>query len=232
MSTIERRQPATLHPLVAGERLDRATFHERYEAMPPGRRAELIGGVVHMMVPISHGHGKINDLVIVWSHHYERFTRGIEALGHATWFLDDRVEVEPDAAIRILPEFGGQSRSEDQYLGGAPELVVEIARSSRPVDLGPKKEDYRRVGIREYLVVALDPDDVFWHARRRGRYVRRSRPADGCYRSKVFPGLWIDSDALFRCDLDGLIAALDRGLATPEHAAFVARLEQARRHAR
>jgi hypothetical protein len=80
------------------------------------------------------------------------------------------------------------------------------------------------------LVVALDPDDVFWHARRRGRYVRRSRPADGCYRSEVFPGLWLDAVALFCGDLNGVIAALDRGLATPEHAAFVARLEQARRH--
>lgn len=41
MSTTERR---TLPPLVAGQRLDRATFHERYEAMPPDTWAELMGG--------------------------------------------------------------------------------------------------------------------------------------------------------------------------------------------
>ena len=35
-------------PLRAGEALDQKSFHERYEAMPPDTRAELIGGVVIM----------------------------------------------------------------------------------------------------------------------------------------------------------------------------------------
>ena len=34
--------------LLPGEHLDRPTFHARYERMPPGFRAELIGGVVHV----------------------------------------------------------------------------------------------------------------------------------------------------------------------------------------
>ena len=47
---------------------------------------------------------------------------------------------------------------------------------------------------------------------------------DGVYRSEVFPGLWFDPVAFFAEDMDALIATLERGLATPEHAAFVARL--------
>ena len=35
MSTVDRPQPRVLPPLVAGQRLDQPTFHERYEAMPP-----------------------------------------------------------------------------------------------------------------------------------------------------------------------------------------------------
>ncbi|MBV8678664.1 MAG: hypothetical protein JO355_15990, partial [Planctomycetaceae bacterium] len=47
---------------------------------------------------------------------------------------------------------------------------------------------------------------------------------DGCYHSEAFPGLWLDPRALLDDDLDGLMATLERGLATAEHAAFVARL--------
>ena len=38
--------------LVEGQRLDQPTFHELYEAMPPGTRAELINGVVLMPSPV------------------------------------------------------------------------------------------------------------------------------------------------------------------------------------
>ena len=57
MSTIERSaRTATLAPLVEGQRLDQATFHERYEQMPLGTRAELINGVVHMPSPVGPEH--------------------------------------------------------------------------------------------------------------------------------------------------------------------------------
>ena len=54
MSTASR-PAATFPPLIAEQRLDRATFHERYCAMPPGVRAELINGVVHMPSPVGRG---------------------------------------------------------------------------------------------------------------------------------------------------------------------------------
>jgi Uma2 family endonuclease len=229
MSTIEHLRPATPLPLVAGERLDRLTFHERYEAMPPSTRAELIGGVVHMPSPLSRDHGDENVPVVGWLFHYQRFTPGVQGTINASTFLDDQSETQPDVSLRILPEAGGQTRDEGDYLAGAPELVVEIARSSRSIDLGPKKDDYERAGVLEYLVVALNPVDVFWYGRRGGRFERIPPGADGCYHSEVFPGLWLDPEALLNGDLDGLIAALERGLATAEHAAFVARLARARR---
>ena len=55
------------------------------------------------------------------------------------------------------------SVNEDDYLTGPPEMVVEIARSSRLFDLGAKRTDYERAGVREYIVVTLNPDDVHWH---------------------------------------------------------------------
>src|SRR5690349_20544412 len=66
MSTINRPKSP---PLKAGQRLDRATFHERYEAMPPETRAELIGGLVYMPSPLSLGHGRRDTRMTYWLGH-------------------------------------------------------------------------------------------------------------------------------------------------------------------
>ncbi|MBV8606029.1 MAG: Uma2 family endonuclease [Singulisphaera sp.] len=218
MSTIDRTA------LVAGQRLDRVTFHERYEGMPPGTRAELIGGVVHMPSPLRGDHGKVSRLISGWLLHYQRFTRGVLGADNASTLLDDEAEPQPDASLFIRPELGGRTRLEDGFIAGAPELIVEVARSSRRIDLGPKHVDYERAGVLEYLVVALDPDEVFWHFRRDERFTLMAPAPDGVHRSEVFPGLWLDARALFAEDLDPLFATLDAGLASPEHAAFVAGL--------
>lgn len=46
---------------------------------------------------------------------------------------------------------------------------------------------------------------------------------------QVFPGLWIDGKALLDRDTPRLAAAVQQGLASREHAAFVKRLQAARR---
>ena len=227
MSTIDRPALAS-PPLVAGQRLDRVTFHERYERMPPNTRAELIGGVVYMPSPLSSGHGFVNIPVAYWIGHYQGSTPGVGGTINASILLDDLGEPQPDTTLLILPGYGGETRNEHKYIAGAPELIVEIALSSRSIDLGPKLQDYERVGVREYVVVALEPDEVFWFVHREGRYVRLEPDEDGLLRSEVFPGLWLDAKALFRYDIAQLRASLDRGLASPEHAEFVERLARAR----
>jgi Uma2 family endonuclease len=232
MSTTERKPPKkAILPLVEGQRLDRATFHERYEAMPPGIKAELIGGVVYMPSPVGREHGVISADTSFWLAHYRRRTPGVQLLADSTTMLDDLGEPQPDVQLRILPEYGGQSRDEGKFVGGAPELIVEVAKTTRYVDLGPKQVDYERAGVREYVVVAFRPDEVIWHVLRDGQLVIVPPDTDGLYRSEVFPGLWLDPLALLTDNLDALIATLDRGLAAPEHAAFVARLAEARARA-
>src|SRR2546421_12890321 len=100
MSTLDRPDATTLPPLVAGQRLDRASFHERYEAMPPGTRAELIGGVVNMPSPLHRDHGATSRLISFWLGHYQRFTPGILGEDNATTGLDDFGEPQPDAGLR------------------------------------------------------------------------------------------------------------------------------------
>src|SRR4051794_32605260 len=127
MSTIDRTRTAT--PLVAGQRLDQATFHARYEAMPPETRAELIGGVVYMPSPLGLRHGDVHVLAILWLGYYRIRTPGVAATDNATTILDDQGEPQPDASLRILPSHGGRTHVAGKYLGGAPELIVEVAES-------------------------------------------------------------------------------------------------------
>jgi Uma2 family endonuclease len=211
-------------PLVEGERLDQPTFHARYLAMPPGTRAELIGGVVFMPSPVGEEHGEAQVPTIVWLSYYAEQTPGVKVLANATAVLGWKSEPQPDGMLRITSECGGQTWSERGLVCGAPELVVEVSKATRYVDLGPKLSDYEQAGVREYIVRALDPDEVIWFKQEHGTLVRVKRDHDGLYRSAFLPGLWLDADALVRGDTRRLRQALDFGLATPEHAAFVAEL--------
>ncbi len=214
--------------LVEGQRLDQPTFHAIYEAMPPGTRAELIDGVVYMPGPVSLDHCDADAPVLIWLDYYTERTPGVHWAGNATTILGWRSEVQPDGLLRVLPECGGRTWNERGFLGGVPELVVEVSRATRYVDLGPKKVDYERAGVQEYVVRAIEPDEVFWFVQENGELVRRSVGEDGLYRSTVFPGLWLDPAALIAGDRRRQRAVVDLGCATPEHAAFVARLAAAR----
>jgi Uma2 family endonuclease len=221
-----------LPPLIEGQRLDQPTFHARYEAMPPGTRAELINGVVYMPSPVGLDHGVAHAPVIYWLFYYVEQTPGLQVGDNATAVLGRKSEPQPDALLRILPEFGGRTRVKKKLLHGAPELLAEVSHATRYVDLGPKLEDYQRAGVREYVVRALEPDEIFWFIRRGKALIERPLGEDGFYRSVTFPGLWLDPLALIRGDGRRLRAVVDLGCATPEHAEFVAGLAAARKRAR
>ena len=196
--------------LVEGQRLDQPTFHALYEAMPPGTRAELIDGVVYMPSPVGLTHGRAQLPVIVWLDYYAEKTPGVQALDNATTILGWKSEPQPDGLLRILPEHGGRTWDEGGYVHGAPELVVEVAKATRYVDLGPKLSDYERAGVLEYIVHALEPDEIFWFGLEQGALFRSRSVRMGLFRSTVFPGLWLDPQALLTGDRQRL-----RGRARP-----------------
>lgn len=221
------RPAATLPPLVAGQRLDRVEFHERYSAMPPRTRAELIDGVVSMPSPVGLAHVLGTDPAMVWLMYYEENTPGVQALANVSTALNAANEVQPDAQLRVLPEYGGRTRS-DKIVHGAPELVVEVSHSSKRLDLGAKLAEYEKAGVLEYVVRTIEPDEVRWHVLRDGRLVAVPPDPDGLYRSAAFPGLWLDPAAPLTRDTRRLRAGVDLGVAMPAHAAFVAGLAAAR----
>jgi Uma2 family endonuclease len=182
-----------------------------------------------MPPPMRSDHGNTSRIVALWMGQYQWKTLGVKGADGATVKLDLQGELQADHLLRISAELGGQTRVDEQgYLTGAPEMVVEIARSSRLYDLNQKKADYERVGVREYVVVELKPDRVHWFIRRGKRFQVLRPDRGGIYRSEVFPGLWLDAQALDAEELDRLMEVLNQGLASPEHVDFAAKLASAR----
>lgn len=219
----------TIPRLENGDRLTRWEFERRYDAMPELKKAELIEGVVYVPSPVSfRRHGKPTCHMITWLGHFEAATKGVEAGDNTSLRLDLDNEPQPDAFLRIDPDYGGQSSTEDGFVEGAPELVAEVAASSVSYDLHQKLQVYRRNGVLEYVVWRVDDGVIDWFRLTGGVYQKIDPDASGLYRSQVFPGLWLDSKAMVLGELAKVLSILDEGIHVEEHATFVMRLEKAR----
>jgi Uma2 family endonuclease len=228
--TISRNQPALLTeppPLNSGDTLTRAEFERRYQAHPQIKKAELIEGVVFMPSPIRfEQHGLPHSDLITWLGVYRASTPGVQVGDNVTVRLDYENEVQPDILLRLETTLGGQSRiGDDDYLEGPPELIVEIAASSAAYDMHAKRRVYARNGVQEYLVAQMYEQRLDWFVLREGVYEALAPGEDGLLRSERFPGLWLQPAAFWAGDLAALLDGLQQGLASPEHAEFVARLQ-------
>lgn len=216
-------------PLEAGDHLSRAEFERRYKAMPHVKKAELVEGVVYMPSPARHQqHARPNAIAVGWLLAYAAGTPGTDFTDNGTLRLDYDNEVQPDAALFILEERGGQCRNTaDDYLEGPPELIIEIAASSASYDMHSKRQVYRRNGVQEYLIFLTLEQEVVWFCLDDGEY--RLLPPDdqGVFSSRTFPGLWLHAQHVWDGNLSGLMDTLQQGMASQDHVDFAAKLAQA-----
>ncbi|HAX75619.1 MAG TPA: Uma2 family endonuclease [Cyanobacteria bacterium UBA11372] len=219
-------QQLTIPPLENGDRLNRFEFERRYNAMPNLKKAELIEGVVYMPAALRfRSHAQPHGRIMGWLLVYEAATPGIILGDNPTVRLDLDNEPQPDAVLLIEESCGGQARiSEDDYIEGKPELIVEVAASSATIDLGDKKRAYRRNGIQEYLVWQVFDQRIDWFQLEAGEYVNLQPDAAGVIRSQVFSGLWLDQTALLAGNMQQVLAVLQAGVNSAEHQAFVQQL--------
>ncbi|MEW6491712.1 MAG: Uma2 family endonuclease [Cyanobacteriota bacterium] len=216
----------TIPPLENGDRLNRYEFERRYNAMPKLKKAELIEGIVYMPAALRFkSHGQPHGWMMTWLGNYEAMTPGVALGVEPTVRLDIDNEPQPDAVLLIMPEAGGQARlSDDDYLEGAPELVVEIAASSVAIDLHAKKQAYRRNGVKEYIVWQVLDQTISWFYLDKGEYLDLPTDTDEIIRSRAFPGLWLAVTKLLAGNMQRVLAVLQEGVQSPEHAAFVQKL--------
>lgn len=232
MKSADRRTEPTARelPFMNGDRLDQPTFHALYDQCPPGVKAELIGGMVYIMPsPVSLNHGDPHSRIVQWLANYAEETDGVRSVVDTSNILGPESEPQPDAALFVLPEYGGRVTVDgDGMVQGPCELVAEVAHSSVAIDLHRKRDDYTAAGVREYIVIVTRGSQVIRFARRGTRLVEKGPDDDGVIRSTVFPGLWLDPAGMFAPNTRRITATLRDGLSTPEHAAFVAKLEAKR----
>ncbi|MGV2827232.1 Uma2 family endonuclease [Myxosarcina sp. GI1(2024)] len=205
-----------------GDRLTRAEFERRYQAMPHLKKAELIEGKVYMGSPVRRIHGQPHSYIMAWLGVYHAATPGTDLADNTTVRLDADNEPQPDALLRL--EVGNSQVDEDDYIAGAPELIVEIATSSAAYDLREKLQVYRRNGVREYIVWQVSDRLVDWFFLQEEKYIKFLPDSEGIVKSQVFPGLWLTINSLLDNNLAEVLQVVQQGLASVEHEQFIAEL--------
>ncbi len=170
--------------------------------------------------------------MITWLGQYFAATPGLDSSDNGSLRIDEDNMPQPDVVLFIPAELGGSTYiGEDDYLEGAPELVVEIAASTVSYDMNEKFDTYRRIGVQEYLVWRVDERAIDWFALVEGRYEALPPDDDGVIQSRVFPGLQLATNALIDEKMATVLAVQIEGLQSEEHKAFAASLSSKDNHA-
>src|SRR5947208_10102016 len=107
-----------------------------------------------------------------------------------TIILGEDSEPRPLHTLPTLRSSDLQSKvNDEEYLEGAPELLAEVAYSSRAIDLNQRRDDYKADDQLADLVLSIQDGRLFWFHFPSGEMITTNR--QGVYRSTVFQGLWI-----------------------------------------
>jgi Uma2 family endonuclease len=222
-SAARKTRPKDFPELHSGDHMTREEFHRIYERMPENFKAELIGGIVYVASPMRRPHGTNHLFLSAVVTAYSANTIGVEAGDNTTILLGREDEPQPDLYLRILEEYGGNSKvTKDEYIEGSPEWIAEVAHSSKAIDLNLKKFDYRRNHIQEYVVMSLKERKLRLFDLSADKELHPD--PDGIYRMRAFPGLWFHGEALFAKNYHLLMNTLAVGMGSPEYVAFVKKL--------
>ncbi|HBJ37928.1 MAG TPA: hypothetical protein DDZ51_24845 [Planctomycetaceae bacterium] len=197
-------------PLESGDVLDAAEYWRRYGATPDKVKAERINRKVYIMSPLrAVHHGNPHLLLAQWIAHYAMHDRTLIGSDNATIRLNTDNDPQPDLCLLRV---NGQTRFDDEgYIIGAPEMIVEIAGSSASYDFGEKRDVYEAAGVGEYLVFETIEGRIAWWQSKNGQFAE-IQPEDAIYKSILFPGLWLDADALRSANSLKLIQTLQQGI--------------------
>ena len=156
--------------------------------------------------------------LMIWLGMYKIATPKVELGDNVTIRLDLDNAPQPDGVLLID---GEQTKiSEDDYIEGAPELIVEVAASTATYNLHDKKNAYRRNEVLEYLVWRVYDNEIDWFSLEAGKYILLSPDNTGIIRSQVFPGLWLAIPSLLSGNMNDVLAVLQKGLESPEYKIF------------
>lgn len=179
----------TIRPTDAGTELTREEFAEA--EFTEGYRYERHEGRLVAMPPPGHDHhlttGSIRDYLGAYRLAHPEV---VEYVVQDSWTsVDENTDRIPDIAV-YLKSTEARPRLPDRV----PELVCEIVSpgwENRRRDYGEKRQEYERLGVREYVIVDRHDQRVTVLQLVEGKYHEQLlKPAD-IYRSPLLPGLEI-----------------------------------------
>ena len=144
--------------------------------------------------------------------------------------VGEESEVQPDAYLGILGKHGGRLNSpSNDYQPQPMELMAEVVDQGDHPTIASKLREYAKAGVSEVIVLRSMDRVVDWYSLYEEQYVHLPMDHQGIVYSEVFPGLWMDVDAMQRDDTAACQRSLNEGLQSPEHARFVAELAARRK---
>jgi len=197
-------------PLESGDVLDASEYWRRYCATQEKVKAERINRKVYIMSPLrAVHHGNPHFLLAQWIGHYAMYHPTLIGSDNATIRLNGDNDPQPD--LCLLRVNGQTHFDDDGFIVGAPEMIVEVAGSSASYDFSEKRDVYESAGVGEYLVFETIEGRIAWWQSKDGQFVD-ILPEGVIYKSVLFPGLWLDADALRSASSVKLIQTLQKGI--------------------
>lgn len=210
-----KRQPLPM--LENGYRLTTSEFLRRWETLPDIKHAELIEGTVFLH-PFrrADSHAEPQGSMEGWLGYFAAYSSGVKFYSNPTLILDGDNAPQPDSVLCYTPATGGRACiNKKGCLTGAPELICEISSSSAALDMNDKLDSYRRSGVQEYIVWLTGERRLCWFVLEDGKYIPLAE-RNGILKSRVFPGLALDVEALLSLDGARVLAVQQRSLAKPK----------------
>ncbi len=95
-----------------------------------------------------------------------------------------------------------------------------MAASTVSIDLHDKFKAYERNQVQEYLVWRVYDNEIDWFSFKKGKYIQLIANQDGVIKSDIYPGLWLDIQALLTGNLLKVLEVLQQGMKTKEYQNF------------
>lgn len=154
-------------------------------------------------------HGNPHIPLSQWIGHYGMYHATLIGSDNATIRFNADNDAQPDLC---LLRAGGQTRFEtDGFIVGASELIVEISGPTASYDFSEKRDVYESARLGEYFVYETIEGRVAWW-QSKDRQFEDILPEGVIYNSVLFPGLWLDADALRSASALKLIQTLQKGI--------------------
>jgi len=172
--------------------------YEDYLHMPEDKRFELIGGVLILVPAPKPKHQKISIRLEFLLMKYNE-ENNVGDIYHAPTdvYFDEENVVQPDI---LFVSSNRLDIIEENYIKGAPDLVIEIVSpSSGYYDLVKKKKLYARFGVKEYWLVDPEEKTIEVNLLEENSYkVIQTLSEDERLVSETFPGFSIELKELFK----------------------------------